>query len=219
MLQFPCLAKPLVADTSAIAERRPTQTQIDKIFSDEEYKFDRVITSPQSPWDRFWEWLAHLIGDLFDNKTGSIVIEIFQYLVIIAAVIIIVILVTKKNARSLFYGEGKKTDLNFKELEENISTTDFEKLIREAVEKKDYRKAIRLYFLKTLKHLSEKELINWKPDKTNFDYYLELSDPSKRNDFKQLSFLYEHVWYGDFSINEEEYKNTANHFHQFAERV
>ncbi|MEI7487385.1 MAG: hypothetical protein WCJ72_08235 [Chryseobacterium sp.] len=53
-----------------------------------------------------------------------------------------------------------------------------------------------------LKKLSDKKSINWNPEKTNKDYVTELKVPNLKNEFSNLSYIFEYVWYGEFSIDE-----------------
>ena len=67
-------------------------------------------------------------------------------------------------------------------------------------------------FIKTLKHLSSKEIINWQINKTNRDYYYEISDNNIKEQFVKLSQIFSYVWYGDFEINEEKFIEFEQNF-------
>lgn len=80
---------------------------------------------------------------------------------------------------------------------ENIHELNFNALLDEAVRQQDYRRAIRLYYLRALKQLSDKALIDWQPGKTNHRYIRELQAQALRLDFEKITALFEYVWYGE----------------------
>jgi hypothetical protein len=46
--------------------------------------------------------------------------------------------------------------------------------------------------------LQERSLIVYRPDKTNIQYYRELTDSPFRQPFRDLSRQYEYAWYGNY---------------------
>jgi hypothetical protein len=105
--------------------------------------------------------------------------------------------------------------IDFSEFEEDIHKINFDKLIEEATSKKDFRKAIRLHFLKLLKDLTDNNLITWQIDKTNNDYSIELANNKYSSKFKELALLYEYIWYGDFPLDETNFISTILKFKEF----
>ena len=91
----------------------------------------------------------------------------------------------------------------------DIHNIDYEQQIREAISNKDFRLAVRLWFLRTLKSFSDKELVQWKIDKTNSDYYYELSGSKYQKDFGDVSKSYDYIWYGEFPVDEISYRFNA----------
>lgn len=202
-------------DSTSIRLRPADQKIIERILSDEDYVYDRVGPAPKTPWERFKEWFWHMVDELFDSKGGQVGLSIFQYALIIAAIVLIIVLLVKTDIRSVFYGKSASVAIDFKELDEDIHKINFEELIAKAIANKDYRKAVRLHFLKLLKELTDKNLIKWQIDKTNHDYSIELAKSKYSTQFQELSLLYEYIWYGDFEINESNFKNTISKFNSF----
>jgi len=79
-------------------------------------------------------------------------------------------------------------------------------------ESANYRNAIRYLYLDSLKNLSASNKIDWDFQKTNSDYYRELKDPTLKNLFKKVSYLYDYVWYGEFDLNETSFKEAQSEF-------
>ena len=100
-------------------------------------------------------------------------------------------------------------------MHENINEMDFPKLIDEAVLKKQYRIAIRLQYLHTLKLLSEMKYIDWRINKTNLHYILEMQSKPSSAVFSSLTNIFDWVWYGDFSIQEMEYEQYRETFENY----
>jgi hypothetical protein len=95
-----------------------------------------------------------------------------------------------------------------------IHETDLERFLREALEAGNYPLGIRLYYLQTIKLLSEKEAILWSRAKTNRDYLREMRDHPLGREFREATRTFERVWYGNepldaagFALLEPDFKN------------
>ena len=98
--------------------------------------------------------------------------------------------------------------------EEEIITkeSDFDRLIRIALQNNNHRQAVRYQFLRTLHKLSEKNFVELAPDKTNFQYVREIQNMQYQNEFAALTLNYEYVWYGEFNIDQTVYQKIENRF-------
>ena len=96
--------------------------------------------------------------------------------------------------------------------------TNFKTLINKALEKNNYRLAIRYHYLQVLKHLSKKGQIEWDTEKTNYDYYREIKDEKTREEFQYISYIYDYCWYGEFEISNEDYNKGALAFNKLLEK-
>ncbi len=206
-------------DSSKTELRKPDAEKQNDLFEDKDFLFDKVPPAPKTPWERFWDWVERKLDAMFSSEGFGSFWEVFQYVLLGAILLLIIWLVIRNDIRRVFYGKSATADIGFKEVNENIHEIDFNKLIEEAVTQKNYRRAVRLCFLRTLKQLSDKELIRWKTDKTNHDYYNELNGKTMQGGFGNLSLMYEYVWYGDFGLTEEIYKSTEAKFREFNERL
>lgn len=90
-------------------------------------------------------------------------------------------------------------------LDEDIFSINYQKQIEEAVQQKKYRLAVRLGFLRLLKDMAEKNVIQYKQDRTNFDYLLQLQSTPFYELFFSVTRSYEYTWYGLFELNENVY--------------
>jgi archaellum biogenesis ATPase FlaH len=102
---------------------------------------------------------------------------------------------------------------------DNIQEINFEKLIHDAIGKKQFRLAVRLSYLLLLKELSIKDLIAWSPEKTNYEYLKEIKSNDIRDQFAQNSLMYEYVWYGDFEIDQDNASKVLAAFQAFTRQI
>ena len=92
---------------------------------------------------------------------------------------------------------------------------DFEERIKEAVNNRDYKLAVRLYYLKMLKLLSDKKIIDWQINKTNSSYVKEVKKINLHNQFEKITTIFEWIWYGEFPIDETSFVKVRNIFTEF----
>lgn len=202
-------------DSSAVTLRTLPATKKQALDEDSDYRYDRIPPQPKSLMERFFEWLRSLFSKAEKSKGGEFSMQAVQYVLIAVAIAAIVLLILKNNVRGLFRGTSAPIPIAFSEAEENIHEANFDALIAEAEARRDFRKAVRMHFLKLLKQLSDKGLISWQIGKTNSDYTIELSKTSYRQQFAELAYLYEYIWYGDFNVTETGYSSLISKFKSF----
>ena len=94
----------------------------------------------------------------------------------------------------------------------HIEALDLDALVEEALREGNYRLAVRYRFLKILKLLSQKELIEWHFEKTNMDYLGEITHGPLQQEFRKASYLFENIWYGLQPIDEKGYHKVGHRF-------
>ncbi|MGE9310731.1 DUF4129 domain-containing protein [Niabella sp. CJ426] len=105
------------------------------------------------------------------------------------------------------------------ELSKDIFSIEYATAIKEALDSNNYRLAIRLHYLQLLKTLSEKGVIQYQPDKTNFDYMLQVRQTPHYPDFSGLTRQYEYSWYGLFPISQAQYNRVDQLFNNFYKKI
>ena len=162
-------------------------------------------------WRKFWNWL---LGDNQANSFWAFLIEILPYLIIAGIIAFIIWLFFKLNPGAKILKSKETPEVFFTEEEEIIKTKDIQLLIQKALEQKDYRLAVRYYYLLILKKLREAHLIEYEFDKTNSDYIAEITSEEMNTNFKKVTTLYDYIWYGSFKVTENDYwiaHGTFNH--------
>ena len=115
----------------------------------------------------------------------------------------------KKNIAAAAEGEGRDI------MPEDIFAINYQKEIDKATAQGNYRLAIRLLFLRLLKNLSDKDIIQYKQDRTNLDYLMQLHPTRHYPSFFRLTRHYEYSWYGLFDVPEDAFKTIYSEFNQF----
>ncbi len=147
---------------------------------------------------------------------------------VIAWILIIVgfaaIVVSYLISNDIIFVKSKARKLNNlstdeEEISDNIFEIDFETHIAKALAASNYRLAIRLMFLQTIKTMSNKNIIQYAADKTNFDYLMQLSGTKYFSLFSKSSLNYEYTWYGNFEVNEQQFATIKNNIYQLNQSI
>lgn len=185
--------------------------------------FDYTTTKPRmSVWEKLMKKIVEILNSIFGETVFTNSSNIAGMLVRLFAIILagfllyfIIKYLIGKDGNFLFGKKNKKVDLKDEELHENIHEINFPESILKFEKSGDFRSAVRYQFLFVLKKLSDKKLIAWNPEKTNKDYVAELKAPHLKEEFFQLSYIFEYVWYGEFSISEESYQQFKTQYQSF----
>lgn len=109
--------------------------------------------------------------------------------------------------------------VSIEDLDDKPMETDLEKFLREALLQKNYRLAVRIYYLMSLQALHEKEIITWKKNKTNREYVLETSGNIFSQQFAGNTVLFEYVWYGEKLMEETQFNSVHSSFVHLIETI
>jgi hypothetical protein len=205
---------PIRNDYSKVDLRSFDLQKIKEYSKEKEFRYDQSVSVDTSWWNRFWNWIWEMINGALSNKYSG---DFVKYLVIAVVSALIIFSLSKIAGLDLmiFSRKSKAVDVPYGETMENIHEIDFNDEINKAVLNGNYRLAVRLLYLRSLKLLSDQELINWQPEKTNQTYIDELEDLERKQEFKILTLRFEYVWYGDFSIDKEVFNVLKGSFERF----
>src|SRR5699024_10672965 len=144
-------------------------------------EFNYFESDSESWWTSFKKWLHDvwlwfwdgIFGNLGLNMPGWL-LELAKYVVLLLLILLIIWLVVRINPGELFLKDKKQPAVLLSEEENIIQNEDISELIQHAVQEKDYRLAIRYYYLLILKQLRENRLIDYRAEKTNGEYFNEI---------------------------------------------
>lgn len=188
-------------------------------FEIESYKnnpdFSYVEVEKSGIMSKILHFLSKMIQSLFGQEidlTTEKVLNFLYFVIFLAVTFLAIKLILTYKGRWFLEKDNQILEVSIEEAEKNIHQTDFRKLLQFTENKGDTRQSIRLYYLWLLKVLSSKKIISWDKQKTNADYIYEIKDEKMKQDFKELSRLYNYIWYGEFSIEDTEYKEVKSSF-------
>jgi hypothetical protein len=204
-------------DTLAIAPRDFDESKLNELRKDEDYNYTEPPTVAESLWDRFWRWIAQFFSVVFNEMAYTDWGNVLLYVLAVCVLVIIVLAVLKVDAFRVLSGSDKNVTKGV--FHENIHEMDFDVLIKEALAKRDFRNAVRLVFLQSLKLLSDKQHIDWQPGKTNHDYLDEVQSVDVKKGLGQLSYYFDYAWYGGFTISETQFSRVKTIFDSWQNSV
>lgn len=108
---------------------------------------------------------------------------------------------------------------DIEKIEDHLHETDLEQFIRQAILQGDFASAIRLYYLAMLKELSARRIIKWKKDKTNRDYLREMQGSVLYAPFREVTAVFEQVWYGESMLEEKEFRELEPAFVKLIKQI
>lgn len=172
--------------------------QITAWQSNPAYNYNRELITPEV---NIFEWLNRQFGEFLRKIFGSRFSEQYSELIFICIAIILLLLIIwfvyRKNP-GLFM-RSTKSALPYSVEEDTIYGVDFPGGIADALARSDYREAVRLLYLQTLKQLSDEKRIDWQPYKTPTQYNSEVRIPA----FRELTNHFLRVRYGNFEATEK----------------
>lgn len=201
----------------AVIFRVPDKEKIEEYKKDSRFEYKRVEREP-SLWDKVKLWLARLFSNIFSAVAKSGMPGMVVIVIVIAIICLIVLKFFGVDYRKIL---GKKV-IDTPEIDiytENVHAMDFDSLISNAMKNKDYRLVVRFLYLKNLKILSDKEIIEWKAHKTNYSYQHEIKDTSIRSKFLENTLIFDYVWYGEFIPDEKNFSGIYTRMDDFSKMI
>ena len=180
-------ADTLVCDTAQVALWQ----------SDPSYDYNRELITPEI---NVFEWLVNQFGELMRKIFGSRFAEQYSGVILVCIAILILLLIiwfVYKKRPELFM-RSRKNSLPYSVEEDTIYGVDFQGGIADALSRFEYREAIRLLYLQTLKQLSDEGRIDWQLYKTPTQYIYEV----RTTPFRELTNHFLRVRYGNFEATE-----------------
>jgi hypothetical protein len=153
------------------------------------------------------------------SQFEGIDVSIFLWLIVAVAAIIVVLQLSGLNVRQLFSPGRADKQGTAAEISENIHEIAFETAIANAVNAGNYSLATRLMYLQGLKILSDKNLISWHENKTNWQYVYELKNIGLRSSFRTITSIFEYVQYGNMAVGKEKFEYVQEAFRNFKMNV
>lgn len=144
--------------------------------------------------DRFNQIMQNLFGDISLGYTG----EIIWYVLGFGAIVAIIVYTLYRHPELLRWRSNKNAENDGYIVEEdNIYGIDFPSTIDQALKVGNYREAVRLVYLQTLRHLSDAGKIDWQLAKTPSQYLNEYT----AQPFHHLTTTFVRIRYGGYDAD------------------
>ncbi|MCT4617960.1 MAG: hypothetical protein N4A62_01010 [Marinisporobacter sp.] len=190
------------------------EKSINEIINSSKYEH---LSEKESLFQKFLKKLGEILDKIFEkgDTHPSISTNTTQNTFIIIAILLICVLIF------YFTRQNRSIDTNKKVIygETIDEETTYESLHKKAIQyekEKNYKDAIRLYFIGILVSMNEKSLCFLDDSKTNEEILKVLKDKefSGEHLFKSIGDYFQYIWYGNKGVEEEGfiwYKGQMNH--------
>ncbi|RYF78312.1 MAG: DUF4129 domain-containing protein, partial [Chitinophagaceae bacterium] len=139
------------------------------------------------------------------------------WIIILCSFIAVVIWYLASSNIRLFSKQSKKIveEGPEEEMTDDIFSIQYEKEIQKAEGAGNYRLAVRLWYLKTLREMADRNIIDYRHERTNNEYVNSLAGGRYYRDFFRLTRNFEYTWYGQFPLSSEGYNMMRRDFSSF----
>ncbi|UMB61578.1 DUF4129 domain-containing protein [Lutibacter sp. A80] len=208
-------------DKSSIVQKKFETNTLEKYKADKDFDYsENTVAKEPTLIERLFNWLSRQLLRFFEWIFGvkyakgilGTILKVIPYILVGILLFLLIKFFLKVNTSSIVSSASNKAIVSITSDEELIKNKDLPKLIKQAIELKNYRLAVRYYYLNSIKQLEHNKLISWEQQKTNEDYIQEISRETIKSAFTNLTRLYDFVWYGNFEINENEFEKIAANF-------
>ena len=202
-------------DHSHVELRMPSDRALGDFRNNPDFNYSRNFEYGKTLWETIKYYFAKFIRRLYAiDETGNWLR--WLWIALLAGVLVFGISkMTGVGFSGIFVGKPPPVvDLSDTVVDEHAGRDKLGAMLEKSLEEKQYRLAVRIAYLISLQRLSELGQIRWQADKTNRSYLGEISDDALRQHFANLARLYEYVWYGDFDIHAEHYREIEPDFNR-----
>lgn len=173
--------------------------------ADRRFDYNSQLTTPEYSWfEVVSRWFNRFINTIFSGSFEEKYTTPVMIVLFLIAVIAVFLFWYKKRPE-LFMRTRKTAPIPYDIEEENIHGIDFDKEIETALDRADYRLAIRFLYLQTLRFLSDSNLIDWQIHKTPTEYVYEMKNRTMKQPFRELTNHFLQIRYGNYNASAERF--------------
>ncbi len=194
---------------------RPELKDLNRTYNGEEFDYNVKTGESQNLIARFFNWLNMWLSDTFGIKISPEAFNVIQwgiYIVFSGLILYLIIRLLINERIEALFTKGSTAIADVELSTRHIEQVNLDELLSEALRNGEHRLAVRFLFLKLLQRLSQKQIIQWHFEKTNSDYQQEIQEPRLQSRFKELSYLYDYVWYGEQALDKSAFDKVRERF-------
>ena len=214
-------------DSSQVIQKKFDQKVLESFKTQDDFNYS-IAPNEANVFERIWAWLGRVVkrmlSFIFDDIGPAVgvlaaIVKAIPWIVLGLLLFFILKFFLKVNTRNATDVLETIPSIQLTNDEELINNMQLNELIAQAIQVKDYRLAVRFYYLLILQKLTDKELIVWQQEKTNEDFIREVAKLKIASDFTEITRLYDFVWYGNFEINEPEFLKATTLFNTLKNKI
>ncbi len=207
--------------STALPPRRADAERLAELRGQRAFRYvEAKVASGSSPFAAFWNQLLSHIFEWLNQRSYTHFWRWIIYTIFVVAGVFVVLKLLQVDLTALLGRGPRRVALAYETEAENIHEVDFADRLAAAEAAGNLRLAVRLGYLELLKALTDKALIDWKPDKTNHAYLRELPESGPlRPAFREILRQFEYVWYGEWPLSAGQYARVRQGQRTFAQQV
>lgn len=192
-------------DSSVVQQRSFDSLSLRSYSHNKDFQYEQETIQQRSWWEKFWDWFWSQYDNIISTEGGRITMKVIYWLLGIGTLVFFIVKVSRMSKVNLFTPNAANS-VPYTAGEENIHSIAFEEAIDTAVQNGNFRLAIRLLYLQSLKLLADKNIILWQSNKTNSDYLKEISSEDLRSLFRDITTIFEYAWYGEVAVSRDDFR-------------
>lgn len=203
----------VLTDTVSLQKIDAPLLSLSKFKENNNFQYDRATAAPGLV-QRLLMSLSEWLGFRYLARLSPLLV----YLILFVAFILLIIVLFRSKFQGIFVKNPEENGLNItgSEIADHIN---FDELLTDAVRQKNYNLAVRYLYLILLRRLNQKQLIIYKPGKTNYEYLNEIKNKELIPNFRIATHNYEYAWYGQFHVDETLYQQIAGEYKRLTEKL
>jgi hypothetical protein len=185
------------------------------------WKGDRAYEYANDP--EYWRWRDYetKYSERQSTRHSLLASRGFEYFILIlmgGVLVYAIVRIIVANRLQVFY-RAPRRPMAVKSEEGGSLEDDLDGQLMHFMQTKNYRQAVRYLYLKTLRLLNERGLIRYRQEATNQEYWQQLRATPQGSSFRNLTMIYEQVWYGEFPLEDGLFGRLHQYFEEFYKSV
>tara|TARA_B110000090_G_scaffold75000_1_gene85303 strand:- start:9939 stop:10673 length:735 start_codon:yes stop_codon:yes gene_type:complete len=214
-------------DSSHVIQKKFDQKALDAYKSQDDFNYNEK-RQEENVFQKTWAWLGRVVkrmlSMIFDDIGPAVgvlaaIVKAIPWIVLGLLLFFILKFFLKVNTKNATDALETIPSIQLTNDQELIKNQHISELIQQAIQEKEYRLAVRFYYLLILQKLADKEMIVWQQEKTNEDFIREVAHLKIAPDFTETTRLYDFVWYGNFEINKTEFLKAETLFNTLTKKI
>lgn len=164
-----------------------------------DYDYDRQLSTPDYDLQsELWRAILNRLGRWEIELGEWTFAEVAGTLIAVGALCAVLVYLWRNRYRRIAAGEKGNGNVDYTVADDNIYGVDFEKEISRACHDENFAEAVRLIYLRFLRRLSDRHVINWVYGSTPYTYILQAPPGKERQTLQRLTDEYLRVRYGHY---------------------